>query len=222
MGNPQDLRERKAQKQGEGSSSASDSRLPRKQQTRQNESPLLSPTRVGALLLVLAIFALLKWTNTDNHGLDGQKGSRARRAPVSLPKDVLSSCTTLQQAAMSFDDGPGQRLDVFLDAFKATNITVAFHFNPAVMNSFTNGTLFVKRALAEGHLIGVRFDPNTNPMTLDNKTLAHQLASQSAALYNVVGVYPKFVRYNFGQIDPRVDQVTQRMNMLTTSYNVDA
>ncbi|KNE59530.1 hypothetical protein AMAG_03798, partial [Allomyces macrogynus ATCC 38327] len=122
---------------------------------------------------------------------------------------------------MTFDDGPGLKLGDYLAAFKTAQAKVAFHFVPSVVNSFNDGAVFAAQAVADGHIVGLRFDPNTNPLKLDNATLVQSLVSQSEALNKVTGRYPKFVRYNWGQVDERVVALTQAMNMVVTGFNLD-
>ncbi|KNE61202.1 hypothetical protein AMAG_06952 [Allomyces macrogynus ATCC 38327] len=147
----------------------------------------------------------------------------AAEAAVPLPISVPTHCTAtnLKVLSMTFDDGPGLKLGDYLAAFKAAQTKVAFHFVPSVMNSFSDGPVFAAQAVADGHIVGLRFDPNTNALKLDNATLIQSLVSQSEALKKVTGRYPKFVRYNYGQVDDRVVSLTQSMNMVVTGFNLD-
>ncbi|KAJ3366724.1 Carbohydrate esterase 4 protein [Allomyces javanicus] len=147
----------------------------------------------------------------------------AAEATVPLPVSVPTHCTAtnLKVLSMTFDDGPGLKLGDYLAAFKTAQAKVAFHFVPSVVTSFNDGPGLAAQAVADGHIVGLRFDPNTNALKLDNATLVQSLVSQSEALQKVTGRYPKFVRYNWGQVDDRVVAVTQAMNMVVTGFNLD-
>ncbi|KAI9137968.1 hypothetical protein BKA69DRAFT_1094689 [Paraphysoderma sedebokerense] len=123
---------------------------------------------------------------------------------------------------MTFDDGPGLALDKYLDAFKNQKVQVTFHFNPPVISSFRSGVNVVKRAVEEGHIIGLRFNPAMNAMQMSNTELAKELAAQSETIQKVTGKYPKYVRFSYQQYDDRVVNIASVMGFTVTSHSIDS
>jgi hypothetical protein len=57
---------------------------------------------------------------------------------------------------------------------------------------------------------------------LNEKELTQTLLDESAAIYNVINVYPKFLRFTPGQYGSRELDVATRMGFVVTEWNLGA
>jgi len=137
-------------------------------------------------------------------------------------------CTRPREIALTFDDGPGSSTLAVLDVLKKANVTATFHVAVQMLSNARQQSA-VRRAVSEGHLMGLRFDPRISIQELksmSNETLHEKLVQDSQMLHRVAGVYPRFIRMPFGF--RKLDQNAMPMRILKTFgfiptvWNVDS
>jgi peptidoglycan/xylan/chitin deacetylase (PgdA/CDA1 family) len=80
-----------------------------------------------------------------------------------------------------------------LDSLKMFQVKATFHPTAANLH-IDNFAKSARRAFAEGHVIGLRFEPSLDPRRMEEHDLQRELAKQSRAVYEVIGKHPKFIR----------------------------
>jgi peptidoglycan/xylan/chitin deacetylase (PgdA/CDA1 family) len=115
-------------------------------------------------------------------------------------------CASLDRGvALTYDDGPGAFTETLLDALRAANATAAFFVlaGAAVARPAT-----VRRALAEGHTVGLHSWTHANLSALweaqDWSTLRHEVDDAADALAAITGQRPRFFRPPYGALTPGV------------------
>jgi Polysaccharide deacetylase len=85
-----------------------------------------------------------------------------------------------------------------------------------------NAVQLLRKAHAAGHLIGIHSWSHTALTTLSNEQIVAECAWTAQAIYDAIGVWPKYVRPPFGDIDPRVRAVLLSMGLAVAMWNRDA
>ncbi|KAI9138286.1 hypothetical protein BKA69DRAFT_1127489 [Paraphysoderma sedebokerense] len=184
-------------------------------------------TRLAVLtFLAVGVFSTLYLSQTGSSGNEVlevlNRIKRAATGSSGSADEIPVSCKKPDTIAMTLDDGPGEATDKYLDVFRSQNVKVTFHFYPGIIDTFRNGALWVRRAAQEGHIIGVRFNPNLDPRKLSNSELAKELAAHSEGIKKHTGRHPKYLRFNYQQYDNRVINIAHTMGFIVTAHNIDS
>jgi len=148
---------------------------------------------------------------------DGESSfGRERRA---TPAGVPRACTRAGLFAFTFDEGPSKNTDSLLATLKAQNIKATFHVNVFA----TAGTFeaSIKKAYADGHLIGLRFPPSFDARFLDKNSIVEMIVRDSQKIFDLIKVYPRFIRMSYDQYNTDTVKIIKELGMEITEWNVD-
>jgi len=143
--------------------------------------------------------------------------SRKKRAPLA---NVVEKCAGEYKFALSIDEGPSDATLNILDILAKKKVLVTMHPSTTWIKTTENSGR-IRKAFDSGHLIGFRFGPGVDPRSLSDDELKSRLVSHTSAIYEVIGKYPKFVRFDYGKVDDRVLKIAQDMGYVVSSFNVD-
>ncbi|KAF8811737.1 glycoside hydrolase/deacetylase, partial [Phlegmacium glaucopus] len=127
---------------------------------------------------------------------------------------VISSCTTPNTVALTFDDGPWIYLQDISDALTAAGAVGTFFFNG---NNYaciydTDSAARVLYAVQHGHQVGSHTWSHTDLTTLSSDQIHSEMWRVEQALQKIAGVYPAFMRPPYGSINSNVLQVSFARN----------
>jgi peptidoglycan/xylan/chitin deacetylase (PgdA/CDA1 family) len=115
---------------------------------------------------------------------------------------VIRGCKDPKTAAITLDDGPSIYTPNFLDYFKNESLKATFFVIGTSVEKFP---AFVKRVVAEGHLLGSHTWDHPGLPDLSDQKIEEQMNRTSALLRQIVPSYPiTYMRPPFGAIDDRV------------------
>ncbi|KAI8822176.1 uncharacterized protein EV422DRAFT_525956 [Fimicolochytrium jonesii] len=181
--------------------------------------PVLNAWRIFSLatLSIVLYFAFFK---TDD---EKSAVSRKKRAPtMSAWNNLPSTCNAANQMALTFDEGATtpQTLGL-LDGLVTANLKATFHVISAYLTTSTfNATL--KRVYTDGHVVGIRLRPALTANTMTIAALQAELLSEAQAVRDVIGVYPKFVRFAYGDMTPEILAMLDANGFVATGFSVDS
>jgi len=143
------------------------------------------------------------------------RGDRDTRAAAPLviahgPRDVPA-------VALTFDDGPGAVTPAILAVLRERRARATFNVLGARVR---HGAPLVRRAVAEGHELGVH---GWRHRDLSGRPLraAAELARTVATIHAVGGVEPRVFRPPFGATSRRLAAVARAAGLLTVTWDVD-
>ena len=151
--------------------------------------------RLAALALLLLAYA-------------AQSSSVAAPLPAAPPPAPAGSpfwgCSALDRSvALSYDDGPGPYTEALLDTLRDAAAPAAFF---VLSTSAAARASTVRRALAEGHTIGLHTATHANLSALweagDMEGLRREVDDAADVLQNVAGQRPRYFRPPYGAITP--------------------
>jgi peptidoglycan/xylan/chitin deacetylase (PgdA/CDA1 family) len=140
---------------------------------------------------------------------DAGAASALAHAPTVVDDGVASpfwSCASLDRGvALSYDDGPSEHTERLLDYLAAGNATATFF---VLSGAATSRTATVRRALAEGHAVGLHTAQHANLSALwaagDWAGLRREIDDAADALTAVTGTRPRYFRPPYGALTPGV------------------
>jgi peptidoglycan/xylan/chitin deacetylase (PgdA/CDA1 family) len=107
-----------------------------------------------------------------------------------------------------------------LNSLKTAGVKATFHICPDYFLGQTNLIAHVERIKAEGHVVGLRFQGD--PRSISSEALQKQLVDDSKKIYDLLNVYPKFLRFPYGQFGSREIEIANCMGFVVTEWNVDS
>lgn len=122
--------------------------------------------------------------------------------------------------ALTFDEGPSDYTLNVQKALAAANASVTFHVVTAYLNQVTYSAL-VKQSYKAGHIIGIRFPTTANLISMSDDVYVKTLQENSARIYELVGVYPKYLRLPAGGYQERHIGLAQSMGFQITTWSLD-
>ncbi|EPZ30799.1 glycoside hydrolase/deacetylase [Rozella allomycis CSF55] len=132
-----------------------------------------------------------------------------------------TKCKSAGQGALTFDEGPTPYTLAVLDALKKENIKATFH----VITEFLQDKRIMaslRRAVDDGHLIGLRLRPNINPLKVSEKELIRSINNDRKILENIVGYRPKFIRLPYKHFNNKTLEIIESLGMEVTQHSVDS
>jgi peptidoglycan/xylan/chitin deacetylase (PgdA/CDA1 family) len=146
-------------------------------------------------------------------------GNRQPRAPTA-DGTYQTFCYNPGQFAMTFDEGPSQYTKEVTAVLAANQVKATFHI---VTKYLTNVAVLtnVQEAAKAGHVIGLRWPTDVNPIAISDETFLKVLRTESNNIFNAIGKYPKFLRLPAGKYDNRVVKLAQEQGFIVTMWNFD-
>ena len=129
---------------------------------------------------------------------------RVSAAPASSPSSPFWSCASLDRGvALSYDDGPGPYTEALLDALRDGGAPAAFF---VLSRAAAARPDTVRRALAEGHTVGLHTATHANLSALweagDLAGIRREVDDAADELEAVTGQRPKYFRPPYGALVP--------------------
>ena len=130
----------------------------------------------------------------------------------------ISSCTD-SSWALTFDDGPTQFTYQVLDMLRKHNRTATFFVTGSQVKQYPD---IVKYTAEQGHEIGVHTWSHPWLTSLTNDQIVAEALWTADAIFDIIGLTPKYFRPPFGDIDPRVRAILSAMGFKVIVWNRDS
>lgn len=134
---------------------------------------------------------------------------------------VYRECTKPGKFALTFDDGPAEYTPQLLKHLKDANVKATFHLStqnlldPSVQS-------MVKRINRDGHLIGVRTEPNWDLAKMNEDQIGSAVARQSDVMASFIGYFPVLVRLPYGKSTGKVKEAIEKAGGIITIHNLES
>ncbi|KAI8843864.1 hypothetical protein BJ741DRAFT_258382 [Chytriomyces cf. hyalinus JEL632] len=119
----------------------------------------------------------------------------------------------------SFDDGPWDGTPILLDYFDQKKMQATFW---VVGESVVKHPDQLLRAYRSGHQIGIHTWLHPRLKELSDDDIIAELVYTARAVYAVIGVYPKYFRPPYGNVDDRVRSVAALVGMTSVTWSKDS
>ncbi|TFK36747.1 carbohydrate esterase family 4 protein [Crucibulum laeve] len=133
---------------------------------------------------------------------------------------VVTSCTTPNTAALTFDDGPWVYLYDVSKALKAAGAVGTFFFNACIYDADEQKR--VKYAYSMGHQIGSHTWSHLDLTTLTWDQIHDEMWRVEQALQRIIGVTPAFMRPPYGNYNDLVRQASFIRNQTLAIWDFDS
>lgn len=136
------------------------------------------------------------------------------------PKMVKGSsdCSRVKCIALTFDDGPSAYTDGLLDTLKQHQAHATFFL---IGKEITAHKATVKRMAEEGHTVANHSWSHKSLPFLSAAAIDAELNQTNAAIKDITGVQPSYMRPPNGAIGPPVYAALKRHNMTAVMWSVD-
>ncbi|TPX78438.1 hypothetical protein CcCBS67573_g00278 [Chytriomyces confervae] len=133
----------------------------------------------------------------------------------------ITRCTgpTSNVWGASFDDGPAEGTPVLLDYFDKKNLQATFWVIGAHVAKRPELLL---RAYQSGHQIGIHTWTHPRLREISDDEIIAELVYSARAVYAVIGVYPKYFRPPYGNVDDRVRNLAALVGMTSVLWSKDS
>jgi peptidoglycan/xylan/chitin deacetylase (PgdA/CDA1 family) len=139
----------------------------------------------------------------------------------SVKADIVSKCVRSGMFAMTWDDGPADFSSQLLDILGKKNVKITFHLSTQHLTD-PNVQSMVQRISSEGHLIGLRTEPDWNLFQMSDDMIKAVIARAGNTLANFSRHYPKFVRLPYKGWDARVLRAVEATGAIITMHNIES
>ncbi|KAI9353800.1 hypothetical protein BDR26DRAFT_797144 [Obelidium mucronatum] len=119
----------------------------------------------------------------------------------------------------SFDDGPGVETLSVIEYFKNINMLATFWVIGVNIPRLPDTLAATYQA---GHEIGTHTWSHKDLTTLSDDQIVAELVYGSRAIYEVIGVFPKYYRPPYGAIDERVRKIGAMLGLRAVRWNFDS
>lgn len=144
------------------------------------------------------------------------QADRQKDQPIPAP-DV--DCEVARCVALTFDDGPDKNVTPkVLDTLKKTSTPATFF---QVGREFAGNEALVKRALADGHVLGTHTWTHPQLPLLNPDELNEELANTIAASEQISGTRPTLMRPPYGLFNDAVIDKTIELGNSVIMWDVD-
>lgn len=135
--------------------------------------------------------------------------------------DIVNKCSRPGMFAMTWDDGPADFTGQLLDILKSKNVKTTFHLSTQHLTD-PNVQSMVARIAGEGHLVGLRTEPDWNMFQMSDDMIKAVIARAGNTLANFSKHYPKFVRLPYKGWDDRVRRAVESTGAIITQHNIES
>lgn len=142
-------------------------------------------------------------------------GQLVQRSQLSMEetRTVMAEDTKMiKKVAITFDDGPNpDYTELLLKGLKERGVTATFFLLGKEVEKYPD---IVKDIQAEGHLIGTHSYEHVNLNNLNDKAAIEQVDKTNAAIHEITGQYPEYIRPPFGCWKCNLDYETKMIEVL--------
>ncbi|KAK8099720.1 uncharacterized protein PG998_012961 [Apiospora kogelbergensis] len=145
----------------------------------------------------------------------------------SLPYGVdITTCNLPNMVAITFDDGPSPYTPKLLDILEKNNVPATFFIvgsngNGVITDESTGMPATLRRMHAAGHHIGSHTWTHADLMTLTTEQRRAEVENNEAALAQVLGLVPTYLRPPYTSCDAGCMGDLGRFGYHVADYNVD-
>eukprot|EP00158_Paraphelidium_tribonemae_P003202 Partr_v1_DN25951_c0_g3_i3_m68822 putative chitin deacetylase len=130
----------------------------------------------------------------------------------------IRGCTMPNTVALTFDDGPAAITPGLLDILAAENVKVTFFVVGENVRQFS---ATVKRAFDAGHQIASHSNTHANFTALTAEDAESQMTAADAAIKTVIGMRPTYMRFPYGEHNPKTLAKMLEMQYHVIYWSVD-
>jgi peptidoglycan/xylan/chitin deacetylase (PgdA/CDA1 family) len=117
-----------------------------------------------------------------------------------------------KKAAITFDDGPNpDYTELLLEGLKERGVKATFFLLGKEVEQYPD---IVAAIHADGHLIGTHSYEHVNLSNLNDAAAIEQVDKTNAAIYQITGEYPEYIRPPFGSWKKNLDYKTTMIEVL--------
>ncbi|KAJ3234713.1 chitin deacetylase [Chytriomyces hyalinus] len=147
-----------------------------------------------------------------------KNGNQDLRRPT---QPEITRCTgpTSNVWGASFDDGPAEGTPVLLDFFDKKSLQATFW---VIGLHVTKRPELLVRAYQAGHQIGIHSWTHPKLREISDDEIIAELVYSARAVYAVIGVYPKYFRPPYGNVDDRVRNLAALVGMTSVIWSKDS
>lgn len=151
-----------------------------------------------AIMLVMGLFCFV--------GL----GSNMRAEET---KETMASASSMdKKIAITFDDGPNpDYTEMLLEGLKERGVSATFFLLGKEVEMYPE---IVEDIHEDGHLIGTHSYEHVNLKNLSDAAAIEQVDKTNAAIYEITGEYPEYIRPPFGCWKCNLDYETEMIEVL--------
>lgn len=127
-------------------------------------------------------------------------------------EETVTQESTLKKVAITFDDGPNaDYTEMLLAGLKERGVKATFFLLGKEVEKYPE---IVKDIYDEGHLIGTHSYEHVNLKNLSDSAAIEQVDKTNAAIHEITGEYPEYIRPPFGCWKCNLDYETKMIEVL--------
>ncbi|KAI9353799.1 hypothetical protein BDR26DRAFT_796928, partial [Obelidium mucronatum] len=132
----------------------------------------------------------------------------------------IKTCSAGSNAwGASFDDGPSPATPIVLDYFKSVNAKATFW---VIGSNVVKHPEILLSTYQAGHDIGIHTYSHPHLPSLPDDQVVSELIYAAKAVLDVLGVYPKYFRPPYGDIDDRVRGLAKMAGLTAVTWSSDS
>ncbi|KAK9765228.1 chitin deacetylase [Basidiobolus ranarum] len=133
------------------------------------------------------------------------------------PDDIIA-CPQPKVWGLTFDDGPSTNTTFLLDYLKQQNLKAMFCVIGSRVVEYPE---ILKRAYSEGHELCSHTWSHRGLTTQSNEQVIAEMKWTEKAIFDTIGVIPKYMRPPFGDIDDRVRGIVRSLGYKVVLWDMD-
>jgi len=136
----------------------------------------------------------------------------------------IYECNQPGVIALTFDDGPAPATSAILDTLKAKAANATFYVVGDMFNGVvgpTSRTDLVRRAYAEGHMIGIHDTTHADLTSLSAAELTSHMTTMKSLIEAAISKTPRYMRCPYGYYNDNVLSVLAAQNLRHTHWTMD-
>ena len=145
--------------------------------------------------------------------IENRKSAETMASAVTMPSsDGIPSIDGMKKVAITFDDGPNpDYTEMLLAGLKKRGVKATFFLLGKEVEKYPD---IVADIYAEGHLIGTHSYEHVNLKNLSDTAAIEQVDKTNAAIHEITGEYPEYIRPPFGCWKCNLDYETKMIEVL--------
>ncbi|KAF2832867.1 glycoside hydrolase/deacetylase [Ophiobolus disseminans] len=137
----------------------------------------------------------------------------------------IYSCTVPGTVALTFDDGPYIYTAGVMDQFATYGFKATFFVTGdngrGPLDANPSGAALVRRMLAEGHQVGSHTWTHTDLNTLSDQQQRDEMLKTEAALKNIIGKTPTYMRPPYGSCNEACGAVMKDLGYVVAHWDLE-